>query len=74
MKILKNGGVVEKKGEEETKSMPHAPVAPDFQNWHLAIFLAPTFWEQEQPLSMYHMIVKTIIFRCMNILKFNYNQ
>jgi hypothetical protein len=26
MKILKKGGVVEKKGEEETKSMPHAPV------------------------------------------------
>jgi hypothetical protein len=27
MKILKKGGVVEKRGEEETKSMPHAPVA-----------------------------------------------
>jgi hypothetical protein len=28
MKILKTkgGGVVEKRGEEETKSMPHAPV------------------------------------------------
>jgi hypothetical protein len=26
MKILKKAGVVEKKGEEETKSMPHAPV------------------------------------------------
>ena len=26
MKILKKGGVVEKRGEEETKSMPHAPV------------------------------------------------
>jgi hypothetical protein len=26
MKILKKGGVVEKSGEEETKSMPHAPV------------------------------------------------
>ena len=26
MKILKKGGVVEKMGEEETKSMPHAPV------------------------------------------------
>jgi hypothetical protein len=26
MKILKKGGVVAKKGEEETKSMPHAPV------------------------------------------------
>jgi hypothetical protein len=25
MKILKKGGVVEKRGEEETKSMPHAP-------------------------------------------------
>jgi hypothetical protein len=24
MKILKKGGVVEKRGEEETKSMPHA--------------------------------------------------
>jgi hypothetical protein len=23
---LKKGGVVEKRGEEETKSMPHAPV------------------------------------------------
>jgi hypothetical protein len=28
MKILKKRGVVEKRGEEETKSMPHAPVAP----------------------------------------------
>ena len=26
MKILKKKGVVEKRGEEETKSMPHAPV------------------------------------------------
>jgi hypothetical protein len=26
MKILKKGEVVEKRGEEETKSMPHAPV------------------------------------------------
>jgi hypothetical protein len=25
MKILKKGGLVEKGGEEETKSMPHAP-------------------------------------------------
>ena len=25
MKILKKGGVVEKRGEEEAKSMPHAP-------------------------------------------------
>jgi hypothetical protein len=22
-------------------------------NWHMAIFLAPTFWEQEQPLYMH---------------------
>ena len=29
MKILKKGGVVEKRGEEETKSMPHAPVDVD---------------------------------------------
>jgi hypothetical protein len=28
MKILKKGGgLVEKRGEEETKSMPHAPVS-----------------------------------------------
>jgi hypothetical protein len=26
MKILKKRGVVEKRGDEETKSMPHAPV------------------------------------------------
>jgi hypothetical protein len=26
MKILKKKGVVEKRGEEETKSMPHVPV------------------------------------------------
>jgi hypothetical protein len=26
MKILEKSGVVEKRGEEETKSMPHAPV------------------------------------------------
>jgi hypothetical protein len=25
MNILKKGGVVEKRGKEETKSMPHAP-------------------------------------------------
>ena len=25
-KLKKKGGVVEKRGEEETKSMPHAPV------------------------------------------------
>ena len=31
MKILKKGGVVEKKGEEETKSMPHAPVHGSFE-------------------------------------------
>ena len=30
MKILKKKGVVEKKGEEETKSMPHAPVYPTY--------------------------------------------
>ena len=30
MKILKKGGVVEKRGEEETKSMPHAPVIKPF--------------------------------------------
>ena len=29
MKILKKGVVVEKRGEEETKSMPHAPVKCD---------------------------------------------
>ena len=26
MKILEKRGIVEKRGEEETKSMPHAPV------------------------------------------------
>jgi hypothetical protein len=26
LKILKKGEVVEKRGEEETKSMPHVPV------------------------------------------------
>ena len=32
MKILKKkGGVVEKTGEEETKSMPHAPVCQTFE-------------------------------------------
>jgi hypothetical protein len=31
MKILKKGGVVEKRGEEETKSMPHAPVCQTFE-------------------------------------------
>ena len=29
MKILKKGGVAEKRGEEEMKSMPHAPVKLD---------------------------------------------
>jgi hypothetical protein len=35
MNFLKKGGVVEKRGEEETKSMPHAPVGvtrlPEFR-------------------------------------------
>jgi hypothetical protein len=46
MKILKKkGGVVEKRGEEETKSMPHAPVhwmrmkLPD--NFHIREHLWP---------------------------------
>jgi len=30
MKILKKRGVVEKRGEEETKSMPHVPVVLPF--------------------------------------------
>jgi hypothetical protein len=35
MKIKKKGGVVEKRGEEETKSMPHAPVIlRTFYNYH----------------------------------------
>ena len=32
MKILKKRGVVEKRGEEETKSMPHAPVTKNLKN------------------------------------------
>jgi hypothetical protein len=33
MKILKKGGIVEKRGEEETKSMPHAPVFLSAISW-----------------------------------------
>jgi hypothetical protein len=36
-------------------------LAPDFQNWHLSIFLAPTFWEPEQPLTI---AVKIITNQC----------
>jgi hypothetical protein len=35
MKILKKGGVVEKRGEEETKSMPHAPVISTLNKTYL---------------------------------------
>jgi hypothetical protein len=35
MKILKKGGVVEKRGEEETKSMPHAGNPRDFYTFYL---------------------------------------
>jgi hypothetical protein len=34
MKILKKGGVVEKRGEEETKSMPHSPVFVAIERSH----------------------------------------
>jgi hypothetical protein len=38
MKILKKkGGVVEKRGEEETKSMPHAPVLLSFLFHHCVV-------------------------------------
>jgi hypothetical protein len=37
MKILKKGGVVEKRGEEETKYMPHAPVR-SMKLWHHTYF------------------------------------
>ena len=40
MKILKKGGVVEKRGEEETKSMPHAPV---LTTRHLIVFFVRDF-------------------------------
>jgi hypothetical protein len=33
MKILKKEGVVEKRGEEETKSMPHAPVVKTYKSY-----------------------------------------
>ena len=41
MNILKKGvGVVEKRGEEETKSMPHAPVMDISQNvFELACYI-----------------------------------
>jgi hypothetical protein len=34
MKILKKGGVVEKRGEEETKSMPQVPVVKPINGRH----------------------------------------
>ena len=33
MKIVKKRGVSREKGEEETKSMPHAPVVTDCIQW-----------------------------------------
>jgi hypothetical protein len=36
---LKKGGVVEKKGEEETKSMPHAPVNNFGDSFYLFVFV-----------------------------------
>jgi hypothetical protein len=47
MKILKKGGVVEKRGEEETKSMPHAPVyyhIGDIQNGHGNLYFLNGFF------------------------------
>jgi hypothetical protein len=36
---LKKGGIVEKRGEEETKSMPQVPVVVSARNKHI-IYLA----------------------------------
>jgi hypothetical protein len=38
MKILKRIGVVEKRGEEETKCMSHAPVILPERTWTVDIF------------------------------------
>ena len=40
MKNLKKGGVVEKRGDEETKSMPHAPVSKSGKKHPLPIDLS----------------------------------
>ena len=39
MIILKKGGVVEKMGEEETKSMPHAPVVKRLADAYLILMI-----------------------------------
>ena len=45
MKILKKEGVVEKRGEEETKSMPHAPVVITCTKYCLKMALTCTIYE-----------------------------
>ena len=52
MKILKKEGVVEKRGEEETKSMPHAPVISTISNITadtVVIFFTLTLVERRNP-------------------------
>ena len=60
MKILKKGGVVEKRGEEETKSMPHAPMLRSEIKVALFLFASHSFLANNLRF-MVKLIVKTII-------------
>jgi hypothetical protein len=69
MKILKNewfiwkfwkkGGVVEKRGEEETKSMPHAPCACAY-GYRFKINIQKNVWYTEQFVSIVCSIINTV--------------
>ena len=52
MKILKKGGVVEKRWEDETKSMPHVPV--QIRTKHNSIQFNSIFYLQNTSPSVYH--------------------
>ena len=59
MKILKKGGgVVEKRGEEETKSMPHAPVQKLGKPWSWMIL---TRKKGEKNQGHFHLVSKHIL-------------
>jgi hypothetical protein len=71
MKILKKVGVVEKRGEQETKSMPHAPVikianlVPFFLKKHgrykRLLFLIGRFLTKYSPLKPLSQINRNLV-------------
>jgi hypothetical protein len=49
--LKKKGGVVEKRGEEETKSMPHAPV---HNTWQFVSTISDGMWLWSGNRRRYH--------------------